>query len=51
MEFLENQCFNLHENWIPLQSSYTQSGDSNEKSDSELTDEGAETREQEKNEE
>ncbi len=52
MEFLENECFKLHERWIPLQSSYTQSSDgSNEKDDSELTDEGAETKEKEKNEE
>lgn len=51
MQFLENDCLGLHESWIPLQSSYTQSGNdgSNEKDDSELTDEGEETKDKEKN--
>lgn len=51
MQFLENDTLALHESWIPLQSSYTQSGnsdDSNEKDLTDLGDEGAETREQEK---
>lgn len=49
MEFLENDCFKLHETWIPLQSTYTQSSNSNEKSDSDMTDEGLDTRDEEKN--
>ena len=49
MEFLENDCFKLHETWIPLQSTYTQSSNSNEKSDSDMTDEGLDTKDEEKN--
>lgn len=51
MQFLENNTLALHDVWIPLQSSYTQSGSSdgsNEKDLTDLGDEGAETREQEK---
>ena len=49
MQFLENDTLGLHDAWIPLQSSYTQSGnDSNQKDITELGDEGAETREKEK---
>lgn len=49
MQFLENDTLALHDAWIPLQSSYTQSSDgSNEKDLTDLGDEGAETREQEK---
>lgn len=51
MQFLENDMLSLHESWIPLQSSYTQSGKSdgsNEKDLTELGDEGLETREKEK---
>ena len=52
MEFLENDCFKLHETWIPLQSSYTQSNKRpDEKDNSDMTDEGIDTREEEKNEE
>lgn len=51
MQYLENNVLNLHNEWIPLQSSYTQSSDNtNEKDITELTDEGAESREKEKNE-
>ena len=49
MQFLENDTLGLHDAWIPLQSSYTQSGNySNQKDITELGDEGAETREKEK---
>ena len=52
MEFLENDCFKLHDTWIPLQSSFTRSSkDTNEKDESEMTDDGIETKEKEKNEE
>ena len=50
MEFLENKVLKLHENWIPLSTSYTQTGNSSDKSgaptidDTELTDEGEKTR-------
>ena len=27
LEFLENKCLKLHENWVPLSTSYTMSGD------------------------
>lgn len=51
--YLENDILQLHEKWIPLQSSYTNSwrridGD-NRKDGDELTDEGSATREQDKN--
>ena len=50
MQFLENDVLGLHDAWIPLQSSYTQSGNNNtEKDITDLGDEGAETREKEKN--
>lgn len=50
MQYLENDVLNLHDTWIPLQSSYTQSSDgTNEKDITELSDSGAETRENEKN--
>ena len=54
MAHLENNILKLQDNWMyPLQSSYTQAGDSEsggqEKSVTELTDEGDATREQEKN--
>ena len=52
MQFLENNVLGLHDKWIPLQSSYTQSGKSNksnEKDITDLSDSGAETREKDKN--
>lgn len=50
MQFLENDVLSLHDSWVPLQSSYTQSGNnSNEKNDIDLSDEGSETKEKEKN--
>lgn len=51
MQNLENNVLGLHDNWVPLQSSYTQSGisdNSNEKDLTDLGEEGAETREKEK---
>ncbi len=54
LQFLENDCLQLHEDWIPLQSSYTQSGTPTEDTDpvnggapkkDELTDEGEKSRE------
>lgn len=53
MEFLENEVFELHKNWFPLQSSFTQSGGSdvtNEggrtaKADNEISESGQQTRE------
>ena len=55
MAHLENNILKLQDNWMyPLQSSYTQTGDNasggQEKSVTELTDEGDATRDQEKNE-
>lgn len=51
--YLENDILQLHSKWIPLQSSYTNSwrisGGDNKKDSDELTDEGSETREQDKN--
>lgn len=50
LEFLENDVLGLHDTWLPLNSSHTQSGkNSNTKNETELTDSGAETREKEKN--
>lgn len=51
MQYLENSVLNLHDEWIPLNSTHTQSSDdnTNEKSLTDLSDSGAETREQEKN--
>lgn len=52
MQFLENDILGLHDVWIPLQSTHTQPGngdDSNKKDDIDLGDEGAETKEKEKN--
>ena len=53
MQFLENDTLALHDAWIPLQSSYTQSGSPNdtkpEKDVTELGDEGDSSRESEKN--
>ena len=51
--YLENDILQLHNKWVPLQSSYTNSwrrteGD-NQKEGDELTDEGSATREQDKN--
>lgn len=49
MEYLENTVLSVHKNWMPLNSTHTQSGNgSNEKDITELGDEGAETREKEK---
>ena len=50
MQFFENDCLALHENWIPLQTSYTQSsGDGTvgapTKDTDELSDSGEKTRE------
>ena len=53
--YLENNILELHNKWVPLQSSYTRSWRDNkesggqEKDSDELTDEGSETREQDKN--
>ena len=51
MQFLENDVFQLHNNWIPLMSSHTTSGSDTggapEKD--ELTDEGAKTKDKSKN--
>lgn len=50
--YLENDILQLHNKWVPLQSSYTRSWRDNgrmEKDSDELTDEGSETREQDKN--
>lgn len=55
MQFLENDVLSLHNSWIPLQSSYTQSGNNSndsggqEKDVTDLTDEGESTRESGKN--
>ena len=54
-EYLENKILKLQEKWIyPLQSSYTQNGENKsggqEKSVTDLTDEGDKTRDGEKNE-
>ena len=49
MQFLENDVLSLHKSWIPFQSAFTQSSNNtNEKDITELTDEGAETKEKEK---
>lgn len=52
LEYIENDVFELHKTWIPLQSSYTQSGTGSdstggapEKDADELSDEGSKTRE------
>lgn len=53
LDYLENKVLKLHESWIPFSTSYTQSGKGTqgapEKAESELTDEGADTRDEEKN--
>lgn len=56
MLYLENDILKLQDKMVPLQSTYTQTGDGStseggapEKSDGELTDDGAETKDQEKN--
>lgn len=53
MAYLENEILGLHTQWEPLQNSYTQSGDAQsggqEKNLGDLSDEGAETRDAEKN--
>lgn len=50
LDFLENKVLKLHESWIPFQTSYTQSSVSDHTKDiSELSDEGVETKEEEKN--
>ena len=50
LDFLENKVLKLHETWIPFSTSYTQSNDGNDPKDAdELTDEGIETREKDKN--
>lgn len=49
MQFLENSVLSLHDNWLPLNSTHTQSSNGiNEQDITDLSDEGAETREQEK---
>ena len=48
MSTLENECFDIHNSWIPLNSTHTQSG-SSEKDIEDLTDEGLATRDQDKN--
>lgn len=50
LDFLENRVLKLHETWVPFSTSYTQTGDTKEEKDAdELTDEGIETREKDKN--
>ena len=59
LEFLENSCLELHKGWIPLQSSFTSTGITDgtdpvtggapEKDVTDLTDEGADTRDSDKN--
>lgn len=53
LDYLENSVLKLHETWIPFKTSYTLSGENGNgapiKDDSELTDEGADTRDEEKN--
>ena len=53
MQYLENDVLAVQDNWIPLNSSYTQSGNSAKESGGQtkdtLTDEGDSTREAEKN--
>lgn len=54
MLYLENDILKLQDKMIPLQTTYTQTGDSNtggapKKSDGELTDDGEKTKDQEKN--
>ena len=49
---LEHKILKIHENWVPLSSSYTQgagsdTGGAPTKPDSELTDEGAKSRDKE----
>ena len=48
LDVLENSILKLQDSWVPFNTSYVQSG-SNEKDDGDLTDEGAETKDQEKN--
>ena len=52
MQFIENDVLSLHENWIPLQSTYTTASGMDdtkpEKDITELTDEGDASREKEK---
>lgn len=52
MQFVENDILSLHDSWIPLQSTYTRSsnteGGGQEKDVGELTDEGEASRESEK---
>lgn len=53
MNFLEENCLNLSEKFRPLSTSYTQTGDKasggQEKDQSDLSDEGLKTRDQDKN--
>lgn len=50
LDFLENKVLKLHETWIPFATSYTQTSDSSHEKDvDDLTDEGIETKEQDKN--
>ena len=48
LDVLENSILKLHDTWVPFSTSYVQSGD-NTKDEGDLTDEGAETRDQDKN--
>ena len=48
LDILENSILKLHESWMPFSTSYVQSGKSDKPEES-LTDEGAETRDKEKN--
>lgn len=50
LDFLENKVLKLHETWVPFATSYTQSSDGdNSKDVDELSDEGIETKEKDKN--
>ena len=53
LNYLERDVLGLHEKFTPYQTASTQSGNSeggaSEKSDTEISDEGSETRDKEKN--
>jgi len=49
MKFLEQDILSLHEELIPVQSTHTQASGGNAKDDSELSDEGEATRDEDKN--
>lgn len=52
MQILENDILNISDNWVPLHSTYTESSNNRgapTKDDSDLSDEGIDTRDQDKN--